>query len=76
MTSLTQTEVLLLWDDKYEVSFQILKTFSTLILILLIIGKDLIVYYDALWLGLGIVLMLYENMIAYALTQLKFYEKN
>ncbi|WMV18347.1 hypothetical protein MTR67_011732 [Solanum verrucosum] len=39
-------------------------------------GKDFIIYCDASHLGLGVVLMLDKNVIAYASRQLKVHERN
>ena len=39
-------------------------------------GKNLIVYCDASYSGLGVVLMQEKNVIAYALRQLKVHERN
>ncbi|GJV90251.1 putative reverse transcriptase domain-containing protein [Tanacetum coccineum] len=39
-------------------------------------SKDFMVYYDALYKGLGVVLMQREKVIAYASRQLKVHEKN
>ena len=67
-----------MWDEKCEESFQKLKTLLTSapILTLPIEGKDFVVFCDASWLGLGVVLMQDQNVIAYASRQLKNYEKN
>ncbi|GJS37147.1 putative reverse transcriptase domain-containing protein, partial [Tanacetum coccineum] len=61
-----------------EAAFQLLKQklCSAPILALPEGSKDFIAYYDASKKGLGAVLMQRENVIAYALRQLKIHEKN
>ncbi|WMV37260.1 hypothetical protein MTR67_030645 [Solanum verrucosum] len=78
LTSLTKKEVPFGWIEKYDVSFQKLKTLltSSPILALQVEGKDFIVYCDASHSGLGAVLMQDKNVIAYASRQLKVHERN
>ncbi|GJU86144.1 putative reverse transcriptase domain-containing protein [Tanacetum coccineum] len=78
MTKLTQKKVKFDWGDKQEATFQLLKEklCTASILALPEGAENFIVYYDASHKGLGAVLMQNEKMIAYALRQLKIYEKN
>ncbi|GKB43670.1 putative reverse transcriptase domain-containing protein [Tanacetum coccineum] len=78
MTKLTQKKVKFDWSDKAETSFQLIKhkLCSAPILALPEGDEDFIVYCDASTKGLGAVLMQRENVIAYALRQLKIHEKN
>ncbi|GKD10541.1 putative reverse transcriptase domain-containing protein [Tanacetum coccineum] len=78
MTKLTQKKVKFEWGDKQEIAFQLLKQkfCSALILALPERSKDFIVYCDASIKDLGTVLMQRENVITYALRQLKIHEKN
>ncbi|GJW70314.1 putative reverse transcriptase domain-containing protein [Tanacetum coccineum] len=78
MAKLTQKKVMFIWGDKQEAAFQLLKQklYSTLIMALPEGSEDFIAYSDALIKGLGAVLMQRDKMIAYALRQLKIYEKN
>lgn len=57
----------LLVDWKCEESFQEIKTYLIIIYILELPmeGKDFIIYWDASYSGLGVVLMQYKNFIAY-----------
>ncbi|XP_055826325.1 uncharacterized protein LOC129894689 [Solanum dulcamara] len=73
LTRLTQKEAAFEWTDNCEESFQKLKTLltTTPILTLPVEGKDFIVYCDTSHSGLGVVMMQDENIIAYALWQLK-----
>ncbi|GJV47088.1 putative reverse transcriptase domain-containing protein [Tanacetum coccineum] len=78
MTKLTQKKVKFVWGDKQEASFQLLKQklCSAPIFALPEGSEDFIAYCDASIKGLGDVLMQREKVIAYALRQLKIYEKN
>ncbi|GKD18373.1 putative reverse transcriptase domain-containing protein [Tanacetum coccineum] len=78
MTKLTQKKVAFEWGDKQETTFQTLKNklCSALILALPQGAENFIVYYDALYKGLGAVLMQNEKVIAYASRQLMIHEKN
>ncbi|GJS65067.1 putative reverse transcriptase domain-containing protein [Tanacetum coccineum] len=78
MTNLTQIKVKFDWDDKEEKSFQLLKEklCSAPILSLPEGAENLIIYYDASYKGLGVVLMQNEKVIAYASRQLMIHEKN
>lgn len=64
---LAPKEVLFVWLDKYEDSFQNHKTLltTTLILSLSIEGKDFILFFDSSLLGLGVVLMHDRNFITF-----------
>ncbi|GJU13079.1 putative reverse transcriptase domain-containing protein [Tanacetum coccineum] len=78
MTKLTQKRVKLIWGDKQEAAFQLLKQklCSALILAFPEGSKDFIAYCDASIKGFGVVLMQREKVIAYASRQLKIHEKN
>ncbi|GJR86689.1 putative reverse transcriptase domain-containing protein [Tanacetum coccineum] len=78
MTKLTQKKVKLVWGDKQEAAFQLLKQklCSAPILALPEGSRDFIAYCDASKKGLGAVLMQREKVIAYASRQLKIHEKN
>ncbi|GKD05477.1 putative reverse transcriptase domain-containing protein [Tanacetum coccineum] len=78
MTKLTQKSVKFDWGEKEEASFQMLKRklCSVSILALPECSENFVVYCDALYKGLGMVLMQRENAIAYASHQLKIHEKN
>nr|GEW77342.1 putative reverse transcriptase domain-containing protein [Tanacetum cinerariifolium] len=78
MTKLTQKDVMFDWGDKQEAGFQWIKQklCSASILALPEGSEDFVVYCDALILGLGVVLMQREKVIAYASRQLKIHEKN
>ncbi|KAJ4957631.1 hypothetical protein NE237_024742 [Protea cynaroides] len=78
LTSLTKNGGKFVWMDKCEKSFQTLKTrlISALILTIPVPGQPFTLYTDASGLGLGCVLMQGEQVIAYALRQLKTHEKN
>ncbi|GJZ82016.1 putative reverse transcriptase domain-containing protein [Tanacetum coccineum] len=78
MTKITQKKVKFVWGDKQEAAFQLLKQklCSALILALPEGSEDFIPYCDASIKGLGAVLMQRENVIAYALHQLKIHKKN
>ncbi|GJS63513.1 putative reverse transcriptase domain-containing protein [Tanacetum coccineum] len=73
MTKLTQKSVKFDWGEKAEAAFQLLKQklCSTPILALPEGSENFVVYYDALYKGLGAVLMQKEKVIAYASCQLK-----
>ena len=78
LTNLTKQSVPFVWSDECEESFQKLKTLLTTapILTLPVEGKNFIVYCDASYSGLGVVLMQEKNVIAYASRQLKVHERN
>ncbi|GJY98702.1 putative reverse transcriptase domain-containing protein [Tanacetum coccineum] len=77
----TPTEIrqfLVVWGDKQEAAFQLLKQklCSAPILALPEGSEDFVVYCDASHKGLGVVLMQREKVISYASHQLKIHEKN
>ncbi|WMV07946.1 hypothetical protein MTR67_001331 [Solanum verrucosum] len=76
--TLTKKEIPFEWTEKCEDSFQKLKTLLTTApnLALPVEGKDFIVYCDASYSSLGVVLMQDTNVIAYASRQLKVHERN
>ncbi|GJR63852.1 putative reverse transcriptase domain-containing protein [Tanacetum coccineum] len=78
MTKLTQKSVKFDWGEKAEAAFQLLKQkmCSALILTLPEGSQNFMVYCDASYKGLGVVLMQKENVIAYASRQIKVHEKN
>ncbi|GKG17094.1 putative reverse transcriptase domain-containing protein, partial [Tanacetum coccineum] len=78
MTKLTQKGVKFDWGNKEEAAFQIIKQklYSASILALPKGSEDFVVYCNASHMGLGVVLMQREKVIAYASRQLKIYEKN
>ncbi|GKC90426.1 putative reverse transcriptase domain-containing protein [Tanacetum coccineum] len=78
MTKLTQKKVKFVWGDKQEATIQLLKQkwCCAPILALPEGSEGFIAYCDASKKGLGAVLMQREKVIAYALRQLKIYEKN
>ncbi|GKB45606.1 putative reverse transcriptase domain-containing protein [Tanacetum coccineum] len=78
MTKLTRKKVKFDWDDKEEAAFQLLKEklCSAPILTLPEGAENFIVYCDTSHIGLGVVLMQNEKVIAYASRQLKIHEKN
>nr|GEY83922.1 reverse transcriptase domain-containing protein [Tanacetum cinerariifolium] len=78
MTKLTQKGVKFDWGEKQEAAFWLLKQklYSGSILALPEGSDDFMVYYDASYNGLGVVLMKRDKVIAYALHQLKIHEKN
>ncbi|GJX03905.1 putative reverse transcriptase domain-containing protein [Tanacetum coccineum] len=78
ITKLTQKKVKVVWGDKQEAAFQLLKQklCSAPILALPEGSEDFIAYCDASIKGLGVVLMQREKVIAYASRQLKIHEKN
>ncbi|GJZ20999.1 putative reverse transcriptase domain-containing protein [Tanacetum coccineum] len=78
MTKLTRKGVKFDWGDKPEAAFLLLKQklCSALILALPEGIEDFIVYCDASYKGLGVVLMQREKVISYATRQLKIHEKN
>ena len=65
LTNLTKQSVPFVWSDECEESFQKLKTLltTTLILTLLVEGKNFIVYCDASYSGLGAMLMQEKNVM-------------
>ena len=73
LTSLTKKGVKYIWSDKCEASFQKLKELlsNAPILVILEENQDFIVYTEASRVGLGVVLMQRERVIAYASRQLK-----
>ena len=78
MIRLTQKEVKFDWDDRCEEAFQELKRrlTSSPILIVQDRGQGYTVYYDALRVGWGCVLMQSGRVIAYGSRQLKNHEQN
>nr|GEW49930.1 putative reverse transcriptase domain-containing protein [Tanacetum cinerariifolium] len=78
MTKLTQKGIKFDWGEKEENAFQLIKQklFSALILALPEGSKDFVVYCDASYKGLGVVLMQREKVISYASRQLKVHEQN
>ena len=78
LTKLTRKEEKFVWLEACQQSFDELKWKLTLAPILTLpSGQDgYTVYYDASRQGLGCVLMQHENVIAYALRQLKKLEQN
>nr|GEX22355.1 putative reverse transcriptase domain-containing protein [Tanacetum cinerariifolium] len=78
MTNLTQKGVKFDWGEKEENAFQLIKQklCSAPILALPEGSEDFVVYCDASYKGLGVVLMQREKVIAYASRQLKVHEKN
>ena len=78
MRNSTKQNVLFVWSDECEESFENLKTLLTTapILTLPVEGKNFIVYCDASYSGLGAVLMQERNVISYASRQLKVHERN
>ncbi|GJX10381.1 putative reverse transcriptase domain-containing protein [Tanacetum coccineum] len=78
MTKLTQKRIKFDWGEKEENAFQLIKQklCSALILALPKGSEDFVVYCDALYKGLGVVLMQREKVIVYASRQLKIHEKN
>nr|GEY93279.1 putative reverse transcriptase domain-containing protein [Tanacetum cinerariifolium] len=78
MTKLTQMAVKFDWGEKEEATFQLLnqKLCSAPILALPKGCENFMVYCDASYKGLGMVLMQIEKVIANASRQLKVHEKN
>nr|GEV21615.1 hypothetical protein [Tanacetum cinerariifolium] len=78
MTKLTQKNAKFDWGENEEVAFQLIKQklCSAPILALPKGSENFIVYCDALYKGLGFVLMQNEKVIPYASRQLKIHEKN
>ena len=78
LTKLTRKEEKFVWSKACQQSFDELKRKLTSAPVLtLMSGQDgYTVYCDASRQGLGCVLMQHENVIAYALRQLKKHEKN
>ena len=66
------------WTKNFDESFQKLKTVLTTspILALLVEGTNFIVYCDASHSGLGSMIMLYRNVIAFVSQKLKVHERN
>nr|GEY06130.1 reverse transcriptase domain-containing protein [Tanacetum cinerariifolium] len=66
------------WGEKQEAAFQLIKQklCSESILALPEGSKDFVVYCDASYKGLGVVLMQREKVISHAARQLKIHEKN
>nr|GEU29451.1 putative reverse transcriptase domain-containing protein [Tanacetum cinerariifolium] len=78
MTKLTPKGVKFDWGDKKEAAFQLIKQkfCSSLILALPKESEDFLIYCDASYKGLGVVLTQREKDIAYASRQLEIHEKN
>ncbi|GJR41116.1 putative reverse transcriptase domain-containing protein [Tanacetum coccineum] len=78
MTKLTQKGIKFDWGEKEENAFQLIKQklCSAPIMALPKGSNDFVVYHDASYKGLGIVLIEREKVIAYASRQLKIHEKN
>ncbi|KAA3481593.1 DNA/RNA polymerases superfamily protein [Gossypium australe] len=78
LTKLLRKGVPFVWNDKYQESFEKLKSVLTQapILIQPEFGKDFIVYSDASHVGLGFVLMRDGKVVAYASCQLKTHKAN
>ncbi|GKE02648.1 putative reverse transcriptase domain-containing protein [Tanacetum coccineum] len=78
MTKLTQKGVKFDWGDKQEAAFQLLKQklCSAPILALPEGSEDFVVYCDASYKGLDVVLIQSEKVISYASRQLKIHEKD
>ncbi|GJY69710.1 putative reverse transcriptase domain-containing protein [Tanacetum coccineum] len=78
MTKLTQKGIKFDWGEKEENAFQLIKQklCSAPILALPEGSEDFVVYCDASYKGLGVVLMQREKVIAYASRQLKVHKKN
>ncbi|GJU91456.1 putative reverse transcriptase domain-containing protein [Tanacetum coccineum] len=78
MTKLTQKKVKMVWSDKQEAAFQLLKQklCSAPILTLPEGSEDFIAYCDTSKKGLGAVLIQGEKVISYASRQLEIHEKN
>ncbi|KAA3470766.1 reverse transcriptase [Gossypium australe] len=78
LTRLLQKDVRFEWSDKCQESFDQLKTLLTEapVLVQLKLGKEFVIYSDALLNGLECVLMQEGKVIAYASRQLKPHEKN
>ena len=76
LTNLTKQNVLFVWSDECEESFQKLKTLLTTspILTLPVKNNNFIGYCDASYSCLGVVLMKERNVIAFAWRQLKVHE--
>ena len=75
---LTKKKIPFEWTKNCEDNFQKLETLltTTPILVLLVYGKDFIVYYDASHSGLGVLLTKDKHVIDYASLQLKVHERN
>ncbi|WMV09398.1 hypothetical protein MTR67_002783 [Solanum verrucosum] len=78
LTILTQKKIKFVWSEACEKRFQEFKDRLTFALVLTLLeGCDgFMVYFDALRVVLGCVLMQNEKVIAYASRQLKIHEKN
>ena len=77
-TQLTRKNQNFEWTDKCEEGFEELKRrlSSAPILVVLDGGKNMVVYTDASYKGLGCVLIQHGRVIAYGSRQLKTYERN
>ncbi|KAK9010290.1 hypothetical protein V6N11_036801 [Hibiscus sabdariffa] len=78
LTKLLQKGVKYEWSDARQQAFEKLKEAltNTPVLIQPVPGKEFVVYSDALYVGLGCVLMQEGRVVAYASRQLKTHEKN
>ncbi|KAK8510296.1 hypothetical protein V6N12_073367 [Hibiscus sabdariffa] len=78
LTKLLQKGVKYEWSDARRQAFEKLKEALTNapVLIQPVSGKEFVVYSDALYVGLGCVLMQEGRVVAYASRQLKTHEKN
>nr|GEU37288.1 putative reverse transcriptase domain-containing protein [Tanacetum cinerariifolium] len=78
LTELTQKNRNYIWGEDQESAFQLLKQklYKAPILTLPKGNDDFIIYYDASYQGLRVVLMQREKVIAYASRQLKPHEEN
>ncbi|GJW37029.1 putative reverse transcriptase domain-containing protein [Tanacetum coccineum] len=78
LTILTQKSNTFDWGEEQETTFQTLKDklCNALVLALPDGLEDFVVYYDALGLGLGCILMQRGKVIAYSSRQVKIHEKN
>ncbi|WVZ49811.1 hypothetical protein U9M48_001137 [Paspalum notatum var. saurae] len=78
MTGLLKNNTPYEWDDKCEVSFQLLKEKLTTAPVLTLpdLHKDFVVYCDASRQGLGCVLMQDNKVVSYASRQLRAHEEN
>ena len=78
MTRLLQKNVKYEWNEKCQGSFDKLKAFLTVALVLTqpTCGKEYVIYSDVTLNGLGCVLMQEGKVVAYASRRLKPHEKN
>ena len=78
LTKLTQKNVKLVWTDRCEGHFQLLKNLLTSAPVLTLPSEDegYTVYCDASRVGLGCVLMQNGKVVTYASCQLKKHEQN